>query len=536
MGGDDSVVGLDVDALTLLESLPDVVWVIDSDGRVVWTNGRGRAVTGYDGDLIGIEVDELLVATQPEEARTAFTDIEGGTDGSSAESFVFDIVSMDGERWTHEFNVTPFEFDGDSFYIGIARDITARREREHEIRRQRDELKTLNNVSETVHEVIQAVVGAASRDEIEQVVCEKLATSGLFVAVWIGRLDPEGDVTPVAGVGRDEAFMQKVSMISELDWERPAEVALETGEKQVVQQVSKAEAPDIAKEMAAELGVRSGMSVPIIHGNNVLGVLSLYSGSPDAFNERVQAAFRRLSEVIGFAIRARQAERILLSDTVTQLTFRVTAPDGYLAPLSLDAEGPLRLEWSTPDEKGTNRYRHYITAVGLDPNRAVELAREREHIESVEHIGDNSDGKVLEIITNDSLTQRLFDVGATPASVVAEDGETTIVAEVSDDADSREVAEAVKGLFETAELVSKRDRDRPIPTTDEFYDAVDDGLTDRQRSALKHAFFGGYFSWPRDATAEDIAESMDISSPTFHYHIRHAQHALTEAYLEHLED
>ena len=84
--------------------------------------------------------------------------------------------------------------------------------------------------------------------------------------------------------------------------------------------------------------------------------------------------------------------------------------------------------------------------------------------------------------------------------------------------------------------MSKHEVERPVRTVEAFHHGVDDRLTDKQEAALRHAFFGGYFSWPRDATAEDIADTMDISSPTFHYHLRHAQQALVEAYLQHLED
>ncbi|PSQ04409.1 hypothetical protein BRC95_08240 [Halobacteriales archaeon QS_5_68_33] len=44
-------------------------------------------------------------------------------------------------------------------------------------------------------------------------------------------------------------------------------------------------------------------------------------------------------------------------------------------------------------------------------------------------------------------------------------------------------------------------------------------MTDRQREALEAAFRAGYFHWLRDSTAEEVAESLDIASPTLHSHI-----------------
>ncbi|WP_431358867.1 helix-turn-helix domain-containing protein [Halovenus amylolytica] len=48
-------------------------------------------------------------------------------------------------------------------------------------------------------------------------------------------------------------------------------------------------------------------------------------------------------------------------------------------------------------------------------------------------------------------------------------------------------------------------------------------LTDRQRTCLETAVYSGYFEWPRDASAEDVAKSIGVSPPTFHEHLRKAQ-------------
>lgn len=40
------------------------------------------------------------------------------------------------------------------------------------------------------------------------------------------------------------------------------------------------------------------------------------------------------------------------------------------------------------------------------------------------------------------------------------------------------------------------------------------------------AYRAGYFDWPRESTAEEVADRMDISSPTFHYHLRRSEETL----------
>jgi HTH-type transcriptional regulator, bacterioopsin transcriptional activator and related proteins len=77
--------------------------------------------------------------------------------------------------------------------------------------------------------------------------------------------------------------------------------------------------------------------------------------------------------------------------------------------------------------------------------------------------------------------------------------------------------------FDSSELVSRQTVERPVNTRGQFRDALDRRLTDRQRTALMAAYHGGYFDWPRGSTGKELAESLDISAPTLHKHLRLAE-------------
>lgn len=516
---------------SLLAAVPDMVYIVDMKGHLVWWNGRVPEVTGYtDDELAEMDGFDLLAPEERRKAVAAFSEAESfGRD----ETMIFDVRMADGTLLPHEFNGSVLELDGSKAAVVVARDVTERRTRETAIRRQRDELETLNHISEAVNDAIRAVIGAATREELEESVCERLAESELYRAVWVARDDPGGAVEPSVGVGPTDHFLETVRSISELDYTRHAKRALDSGEVHVVQQIPESDVPEEAKAVAEELGIESAVSVPISHRGNILGVLCVYSSRPEAFNGREQAAFRRLGEVIGFAINAIQTERLLLSNTTTELTFQISSPEAFLASVSAEADGPCCHEWSSP--VAGDLYRHYVTIRGIDPGTVIELGEETPTLESITHVGDNGDAHVFEVVTTDSLLRRLLDNGASPASIVAQDGETRVVAELPGEAEVRPVVEAAEDLYD-AELVSKRELDRPVQTADEFHDAVTSQLSERQRTVLRHAFLSGYFSWPREATAEEVAETMDISSPTFHYHVRRAQETLVEAYFQHLDE
>jgi len=45
---------------------------------------------------------------------------------------------------------------------------------------------------------------------------------------------------------------------------------------------------------------------------------------------------------------------------------------------------------------------------------------------------------------------------------------------------------------------------------------------------LEVAYRSGYFAWPRERTAEDVADLLDVAAPTLHAHLRKAEGALFE--------
>jgi predicted DNA binding protein len=77
-------------------------------------------------------------------------------------------------------------------------------------------------------------------------------------------------------------------------------------------------------------------------------------------------------------------------------------------------------------------------------------------------------------------------------------------------------------------LVGYREHERPVHTPQEFRAGLADRFTDRQETALRTAYHGGYFDWPRGADGDELAAGMDISRPTYHQHLRAAQRKVFE--------
>lgn len=65
-------------------------------------------------------------------------------------------------------------------------------------------------------------------------------------------------------------------------------------------------------------------------------------------------------------------------------------------------------------------------------------------------------------------------------------------------------------------------------------DLVHDELSARQRECLFEARAAGYYEWPREVTADDIADDLGVSGPTLLDHLRRGEQTVLHAVLDEL--
>ncbi|WP_266078649.1 helix-turn-helix domain-containing protein [Haladaptatus caseinilyticus] len=81
--------------------------------------------------------------------------------------------------------------------------------------------------------------------------------------------------------------------------------------------------------------------------------------------------------------------------------------------------------------------------------------------------------------------------------------------------------------LEAIQEVNPRDNVEFADTSDQIYDS----LSTRQTECLFEAHDAGYYNWPREISANDIAENFGISGPTFLEHLRKGEQKVLDAFL-----
>lgn len=517
----------------LAERLPDEAFLIDEDGYYLEATVRPEAADLYTvsaDELVGHHLtdvfpDELAADLQACQDRAIETD--------EVQSIEYTVETVEGTRW-YEARVVPYDEpvdgNGNRAVVWLGRDVTERVERERTLRRQRDHLETLNGINRVVRQVIHTLVEASTREAIEREACRQLVESELYAAAWIGERDGD-DVAVRTAAGEATTLLEAVRDPAVED-ERPVRETLETGMVRTSNRLpEEPRVPERLREAAREDDVTSAIAVPIEHDTANYGALVVYASREDAFSPREEDAFRLLGETIGFAINAVKNRRLLFADSVVELEVRVEHGDSISFHLSETYDCTCSLEWI--GETAGGKIYQYVTVDGLDGETVMAAASDHDSVAECRLVHDGSDRATIELRLHESGARTLTNYGATIREITVTDGVGTALLEVPRDADVREVVDALRTVYDDVTMTARREVDRPVRTADERRERIVDRLTDRQLTALRLAYYGGYFDWPRASTGEDLADAMDVSPPTLHQHLRKAQQVvLTEFFGE----
>ena len=529
----------------IAENINSAIWMADADlSEILYINPAYEEITGRSRDSVYDTLMNHLDGVHPQDRRRVESAMQEVTRTSPpvGDAIRFQekyrVVQPDGSvRWVNSFAFPLRDDDGDVYrFVGVIDDITEVKEQQLELGRQRDELETLNQINSVIRRVNQGLVQAGDRGEIEREVCETLTDSNLYHCAWIGGIDTGvRDVTPKTGDGID---IESIDGPFDIDTVDAISMAVESSDVQLVRDVDDLPGGLAVDDETDDPEIGGGRSsaavIPLRYKETVYNVLVAYSSRANAFSVREQAVLFELGKTIGLAINAVERKEALLTDTVVELEFGVRDSKVFFVNASDALEAEFELEGITSHSDGS--YLQYFTVTGAEPEEVLSLADDDRGIEHARVVTGGEEGEVgtlIEFVVGvPSLATALAEYGGTVHSGRFVDGSGTVVATFPQTIDVRSVVEAVQTTFDGVDLASKRERERSVYTAQEFRTALEEMLTERQRTALETAFYAGYFEWPRDSSGEDVADSLGVAPATFHQHARDGMQKLVETFIE----
>lgn len=422
---------------------------------------------------------------------------------------------------------------------------TERKAREKEAERQ----KRLNRM------VQEVLVRSSTREEIEGEFCDRLVDHTPYAFAWIGDLDGEGRMVPSVpssgeeGGSRGHGYLEAVK-------ERAVEQGREDAEPSVraalsrepvsVQDIEEAEGS--WTESALEHGFGSVFSVPLTYNEVSYGVLSVYSKRKNAFTKTEREVLSDIAETLAYSLNAVNKGTALSSEKGPEVVMSLSDAETYLTEtfeaLEENREGSfgdtgaknedlrMLVRGTVPTQDG---FLQFVKVDGVSPKEVTEAASSQSMVEEVKSLYETDSGGSYRFrISRMTPEAYLLNLGVVVRNTMVSSDGVELRVGVPSGRGVREVVEDLESRFGTVNIRMYRDGngediDEGFERTLSF-DA--DRLTEKQRQALRAAYYSGYFEQPKANSAEDISDSLGVSRSTFLQHLRSAQRKVFDDFFE----
>ena len=224
-------------------------------------------------------------------------------------------------------------------------------------------------------------------------------------------------------------------------------------------------------------------------------------------------------------------ERRVSTKRATRVEFAITSGEYLFVEVERKSDGTIFLEEFLP--RGDGSYAEFFCVTGVSPDEVAAVG-DAQGVDT-DVFARYDDGGIVEFVVDDRCPAVfLAKQGALPRDVYGEGSEGRIVVEIPSDVETAQIVDRFLERYPSARLVTKRADQTATPTLNRraFQRLLEERLTLRQQQVLASAFEAGYYEWPRRATADELADDLGISAPTFHKHLRRAESKLVEALFE----
>jgi predicted DNA binding protein/DNA-binding NarL/FixJ family response regulator len=412
---------------------------------------------------------------------------------------------------------------------------TERKAREKEAERQ----KRLNRM------VQEVLVRSSTREEIEGGFCDRLVDHSPYAFAWIG--DPGGEGGMMSSVssswkeddggghGYLEAVKEAVAEGGSEDAE-PSVRAASSHEPVSVQDTKEAEGPWTGP--ALEHGFGSVLSVPLRYNEVSYGVLSVYSKTKNAFTKTEREVLSSIAETLAYSLNAVSKETALSSGDGTEVVVGLSDAETYLTETfealeenrqegfgDTGADGGLRMvvRGTVPTQDG---FLQFVNVDGPSPEDVTEAASSQSMVEEVKSLYETDSGGSYRFrVSRMTPEAYLLNLGVVVRNTTVSSDGVELRVGVPSERGVREVVEDLESRFGSVNIRMYRDGNGE-DIEDGFertlsFDA--DRLTEKQRQALRAAYYSGYFEQPKANSAEEVSDSLGVSRSTFLQHLRSAQ-------------
>ncbi|MFB6283141.1 MAG: PAS domain S-box protein [Halobacteria archaeon] len=400
------------------------------------------------------------------------------------------------------------------------------RERIKNLEVERERLEKENHWQVLTDNISQDILSTDSLERAANLMCQKFYRVDDVRFVWCGRFGSNDKRLQELGyAGTSDGYLENVSFESSeaSDVDEPSVNAAKDNRIIKIDDVSDYIDEPWARE-ALSREFTSVASVPLLVEDETFGVVSIYAEDSFIFEKPSPDISKEFGSIAGSILKNLEEGEIRPANVAVELVVEIRNFEAGIKSF-LEDETSCDVEAVKLDgEDDDTVYVEFTADSDKDPADVIEG---RECVNNWELLTEKDDSFFVKIDTSLSpLTHVIERYDCVLESISFPDRQTEIKLVAESDAEAKGLMGDLKKIFEV-ELISKMGRD-PV----EELEGLEVGLTERQEEILRTALYSGYFSRKRSLSGADLADSLDISPPTFHEHLRSGQHKILDWFFD----
>lgn len=268
--------------------------------------------------------------------------------------------------------------------------------------------------------------------------------------------------------------------------------------------------------------------IPVVYQGYTFGVFVIYA-EPTDVGDREREVLSELGSITGYAVASESSRS--LSQTNEQVRLKVLVKDDSHPLVNAVDELETSIDIEYLEMESDCRANLFLRISG--PDRPESLARltSNEHVFEVTSLTKRGDEELHKVQLTDDLFRAASALHLKIADAHVDQRGLVLSVDIAPDVSPRSVVDPMSRHVDELQVLAKETAPKSGGSIGRLSALISQIMTDRQYEVLECAYDAGFFDWPREQTAEEVANRLGISQPTFSQHLRTAQrHVLEEIF------
>ncbi len=277
-----------------IDHASEAVFLMDASGKILYVNAAACRHLGYSAEeLTAFNVMDIDPRLTPE----VWVDLFASLQRSGFLRLETLHQGKDGQTRQVEISANYFEFGGAGYSCAFTRDLT------EQVRIAR-EVSRLNRALHAITRLNQKMVRTSDWSDLLDEVCRVIVEVGGYRLAWVGRLEEDGRVVPVARAGVDDGYVDaaNVSLQDPVRGSGPMGTSIRTGRPAFIRDTASDPSFRVWRKEALKRGYAACLALPLRTGRGIYGALGIYSSETGAFDQQELELMTELASDVSYGL------------------------------------------------------------------------------------------------------------------------------------------------------------------------------------------------------------------------------------------